>query len=214
MPYSGGTFSIVNTFISGTTILASKVNENFSDIATNGLSFAMLKNGTQTITANLPMASHKLTGLSAGTANGDSLRYEQLGSRTASFSANKNGSDQSIGSTAATKVTFGTEVFDVGSHFASSTWTPPAGTVLVSASVYGTSVIADEEISVMIYKNGAAKLIKVVAATSIGSADASVTLLDTANGTDTYEVYIQSATDTAYSVFGDVIATRFMGTMV
>lgn len=39
---------------------------------------ALQKDGSVTPTANLPMGSFKLTGLAAGTANGDSVRYEQL----------------------------------------------------------------------------------------------------------------------------------------
>jgi hypothetical protein len=37
----------------------------------------MLKDGTQTLTANIPMSAFKLTGLGAGSTNGDSVRYEQ-----------------------------------------------------------------------------------------------------------------------------------------
>lgn len=78
MPFNGsGVFSIVNTFVPGTTIFSSAVNANFTDIAT-GLSTAVLKNGTQTITANLPMAGFKLTGLGVGSAAADSVRFDQL----------------------------------------------------------------------------------------------------------------------------------------
>lgn len=49
-----------------------------SDIAT-ALSTCVLKDGTQVITANIPMASFKFTGLSAGTAAGHSVRWEQTG---------------------------------------------------------------------------------------------------------------------------------------
>src|SRR3990167_3283350 len=49
-----------------------------TDVATNGLSICLLKDGTQTVTANIPMSSFKFTGLAAGTANGNSVRYEQV----------------------------------------------------------------------------------------------------------------------------------------
>ncbi len=39
---------------------------------------------------------------------------------------------QVVASTVVTTVTLGSEVFDVGSHFAANVWTPPAGTVSVS----------------------------------------------------------------------------------
>lgn len=63
MPYNGsGTFSILNTFVAGTTILASSMNSNLTDIAT-GLSTAVLKNGTQTLTANIPFAGFGITNM-------------------------------------------------------------------------------------------------------------------------------------------------------
>ena len=76
MPYSSGTYSLPsgNPVVTGTTISSSTTNTTNSDIAT-ALSTCVLKDGTQTITANLPMASHKLTGLSAGTTAGDSVEY-------------------------------------------------------------------------------------------------------------------------------------------
>jgi len=79
MPYSGGTFSLYatgNPVVTGTTISSSWANNTLTDIA-SGLSSCVLKDGTQTITANIPMSSFKLTGLAAGTTAGDSLRYEQ-----------------------------------------------------------------------------------------------------------------------------------------
>lgn len=85
MPFSSGTFSLYtpgNPVVTGTTIASTWANNTLTDIAT-GLTTCVLKDGTQTITADLPMSSHKLTGLSAGSANGDSLRYEQLFSTSA-----------------------------------------------------------------------------------------------------------------------------------
>lgn len=78
MPYSGsGVFTIINTFVPGTVILSSAVNQNYSDIAT-GLSTAILKDGTQILTANIPMAGFKLTGLAAGSNPNDSVRFNQI----------------------------------------------------------------------------------------------------------------------------------------
>ena len=48
MPFNGsGTFSIVNTFVPGTTILSSLVNQNYTDIAT----------GLSTTISSLPKAN-------------------------------------------------------------------------------------------------------------------------------------------------------------
>jgi len=38
----------------------------------------LASDGTSTVTANIPLNNFKITGLAAGTANGDSVRYEQL----------------------------------------------------------------------------------------------------------------------------------------
>ena len=44
----------------------------------SGLENCVTLTGETTPTANLPMGGHKLTGLAAGSSNGDSVRYEQL----------------------------------------------------------------------------------------------------------------------------------------
>lgn len=70
MPFNGsGVFSIVNTFVPGTTIFSSAVNTNFSDIAT-GLSTTVLKNGTQTITASIPMSGFGFTNVGVFSTSG------------------------------------------------------------------------------------------------------------------------------------------------
>ena len=76
MPFTSGTYSLPtgNPVVPGTTISSTTTNTTNSDIAT-ALSACLLKDGTQTVTANIPMASHKFTGLSAGTTAGDSVEY-------------------------------------------------------------------------------------------------------------------------------------------
>jgi len=81
MSFSGGVFSINTSgqpVVAGTTISASVFNALTADLAT-GLSTCVLKDGTQTITANIPMSTFKFTGLGAGSASTDSVRYGQLG---------------------------------------------------------------------------------------------------------------------------------------
>lgn len=85
MAFASGTFSLYtpgNPVVTGTTIQSSWANNTLTDIAT-GLTTCVLKDGTQTITANLPMSGFKFTGLGAGNAAGNSLRYEQLFSTSA-----------------------------------------------------------------------------------------------------------------------------------
>src|SRR5688572_27512349 len=81
MGFSSGTFSFTsnsfNTPVTGTTISSSAAQSTWNELAT-GLSTCLLKDGTQTVTGNVPMSTFKFTGLGAGSANGDSLRYQQL----------------------------------------------------------------------------------------------------------------------------------------
>lgn len=80
MPYNGGGNytppSADFPAVAGTLIQASKFNNILNDVST-ALSTVVTKDGQTTITANLPMAGFKLTGLGAGTAAGQTLRYEQ-----------------------------------------------------------------------------------------------------------------------------------------
>lgn len=80
MPFSSGSYSLAagNPVTTNTTISSVTHNNTMSDIAT-ALSTCVLKDGTQVITANIPMASFKFTGLGAGTAAGNSVRWEQTG---------------------------------------------------------------------------------------------------------------------------------------
>lgn len=80
MSFSGGTFSINSSgqpVVTGTVISSTAFNALTADLAT-GLSTCILKDGTQNLTANIPMGGFKLTGLAAGASNGDSVRYEQV----------------------------------------------------------------------------------------------------------------------------------------
>jgi len=63
--------------ITGTTISSSTFNTLTSDLA-SALTQSVAVDGQSVITANLPMAGFKFTGLGAGSGTGESLRYEQL----------------------------------------------------------------------------------------------------------------------------------------
>lgn len=54
------------------------MNSTLSDIAT-ALTGSLAADGQTPLTGNLPMGGFKLTGLAAGTTNGDSVRYQQVG---------------------------------------------------------------------------------------------------------------------------------------
>jgi hypothetical protein len=63
-------------FVSGTVISSDEVDANNSDIAT-ALTQSIAVDGQTTVTANLPMAANKFTGLSVGSAATDSLTLGQ-----------------------------------------------------------------------------------------------------------------------------------------
>lgn len=63
-------------YVTGTTISSTVANQLNTDLA-NGLSTCILKDGTQTITANIPMSGFKITGLPTATTTGDALSYNR-----------------------------------------------------------------------------------------------------------------------------------------
>ena len=80
MSFAAGVFSLFtpgNPVVTNTTISSSTMNSTLSDIAT-GLSTCVLKDGSQTLIANIPMSGFIFTGLGAGTTSGHSVRYEQV----------------------------------------------------------------------------------------------------------------------------------------
>lgn len=98
MGYSGGTFSRTNGTNTGSTlwnsdrvgglkITAAAHDTHDQDIA-DGLSKCILKDGTQTVTADIPFNSKKLTGLGAATADTDACQFGQA----------KNGNNLTAGS--------------------------------------------------------------------------------------------------------------------
>lgn len=80
MPFNGsGTYTLPsgNPVTTGTPISSSTTNTTNSDLAT-ALSNCMTRDGQSPPTANIPMGGYRLTGLAAGVAAGDSVRYEQV----------------------------------------------------------------------------------------------------------------------------------------
>ena len=76
MPFSSGTFTPqynwTNEAAAGNPIDPTKFTAEENDIAT-GLSTCILKDGTQTITADIPWGGKKITNLGTATAGGDAL---------------------------------------------------------------------------------------------------------------------------------------------
>lgn len=66
--------------VASTLIESAKFNANMNDIEA-ALTGSIAADGQTTITADLPMNSHKLTGLSAGSNSGDSVEYAQFAAK-------------------------------------------------------------------------------------------------------------------------------------
>lgn len=149
--------------------------------------------------------------LLAGTAG--KLVDAAVRSNTPCFSAHKNGTDQTgVADITVTPITFGTELYDVGSYFASSAWTPPAGKVHLNATVAFTATIsAGKTCALYIVKNGS---------TFLGSysnpfanaGGGTIALDDIANGTDVYTISLYLDLDSGSgTVTGAAGSTRFSG---
>jgi hypothetical protein len=122
-------------------------------------------------------------------------------SATASFSANKNGSNQSLTQNTLTKVTFGTAVFNIGGFYSTvnNRWTPAAGRVSLNVNIQTQATwptVGVTGFSVMLYKNGT-PFYEDDRNFSINTAgpysfNSNFTVTDQCNGTDYYEVFINN----------------------
>lgn len=84
MSYNGsGVYTLPGpALVNGEIVSATENNQSRNDFAA-ALNVAWCRDGQAPATANIPMGSHKFTGLAAGTTNGDSVRYEQVTSAVA-----------------------------------------------------------------------------------------------------------------------------------
>lgn len=88
MAFSAGNFSRLYNWVddknNGIKINATRMDAEMDGMAT-GLSTCLLKDGTQTVTANIPMATFKFTGLGSGSAATDSANLGQVQSRATAY---------------------------------------------------------------------------------------------------------------------------------
>lgn len=133
------------------------------------------------------------------------------------FRANKNGTNQTgIADITNTKVTFTTEAVDNGGYYdaANSRWTPPAGPVQIEANVTITGTfVSGLECRAFIYKNGADFMRSAPSHTAgTGGGTVSVSIMDVANGTDYYEIYVYGDVSSGtITVAGSLILSSFTG---
>lgn len=133
-----------------------------------------------------------------------------------SFSAYKSSNQTGIATATWTKLTFGTEEWDVGGYYDTSTsrFTPPAGKYDLKAGYFFSAGVADTGYGwIGIYKNGA--LLKEVRDNASGVDDGSyISALVDANGTDYFEAYCYGATVSSLTVVGSQTRTFFQGIQV
>lgn len=79
MPRTAGTFSLVPSYkaTSGQTIRTEQHNPPLEDIA-QALTDSLPRDGSASMTGNLPMNGKKVTGLGAGTSDADAVRRDQV----------------------------------------------------------------------------------------------------------------------------------------
>jgi len=110
MSFSGtGTFNINSAgqpVVAGTTITATAFNALTADLAT-GLSTCITKDGQQTVTANIPFANYRLTGVGAGTSGTDAANVAQV-QGSASALVTVSGTDTLTGSMTPALTTYAT----------------------------------------------------------------------------------------------------------
>lgn len=167
--------------------------------------------------ANVFATSPTLVTPALGTPSSINLANATFPAITA-FSAHKNGTDQTgVVNATFTKVTFTTEIFDQGSAYdaPNSKWTPPVGIVQISAGVLCTTNVTDAAIfQFAIYKNGAVFKETLDLAAGAGNKGLSLSLVDQANGTDFYELYIWQNTGSNVTVSGLAVVTFFSGVVI
>lgn len=81
--------------VTGTTISSTKYNNVLNDVAT-GLSTAICKDGQTTVTANIPMATYKFTGLGNGSAATDSAALGQVQGQAVNWCATAGGTADAL----------------------------------------------------------------------------------------------------------------------
>jgi len=193
------------------------------DVTTAGVGSTNLQIGSDVVgnaeLANMAQGTVKGRARGAGTGDPTDLTGEQqtlaANDGKPAFSAHKNGTDQTgITSGANTKITFGTEAYDIGSYYdaANSKWTPPAGRVALSATLYVTANVVDGNLYLgMIFKNGGLYKIRYEVSANAVTQGVSVYCEDDANGTDSYEVYFNGAGAGNKTISGQTFDSYFQG---
>lgn len=154
-------------------------------------------------------------GLALLQAANSAAQVTALGLTRTTFSANKNGVDQgTFAVNTPTKITFGTEAWDVGGYYDTGTsrWTPPAGKHRISACVHLKTPPDGYRLQLSIYKNGAALKQNYLTSAAASNSSVSITAVVDADGDDYFEIFagVLGASGT-FTADGGITATWFDG---
>lgn len=222
-----GNLNTINTVIYGLMGNGVDAPTNDSDIRTNiGLGDMAVQNASAVaitggnianaaitggsisgLTSDLPVADGG-TGASTAAAALVNLGIDPLGFNAVAAGA------QAIPLSTFTIVNFGTERFDLGSTFAASAWTPPAGRLVVmTASVSLVSSAVNTGLCALaIFKNGVeyARGAMINFAAVAGYA-VTVSVVDNPNGTDVYTVRIFQNNAASLNTSANAAEVNFSG---
>jgi hypothetical protein len=160
------------------------------------------------------------SGVVAGATIASAANTLTIGAKYASFSAHKNGTAQTgIANATPTKISFGTELFDVGGNYDATTdyrWMPPAGKVLIQWNVgFAAGLQANSVTQGILRKNGVnLKMANRNEPPAGGTFTLGACVVDDANGTDYYEVFVFGQTASTISIDGSSSVTFFSGSML
>jgi hypothetical protein len=157
------------------------------------------------------------TQATAGTwvSNPSAFRLAPFAHPVVSFSAHKNGTNQTGVTTGAfTKVTWVTELYDNGALFTAggnNDWTPPPGRINISACVSVTVTVDQTRYMVAIFKNNSEFTRSEVHASGTSAVTPSIAVEDECNGTDVYDVRLFHTAGSDRTISGTVELTRAFG---
>jgi len=172
MPFSSGTFSVYTPgtpFVFGTTIDEVVVNAVNNDFAM-GLSNCVLKDGSQTLTSNIPFTNFKITGLGAGSALTDSATLRQVQYGFGSFLTSVAGTNTVTGTATPTpaytigqRFTFVPAVTNTGATTLDISSVGAGAIQLAGAALTGGELVAG--LAVTVYVTAATPVFEIIAPT-------------------------------------------------